>query len=337
MLPLLVRTRAPHEAATLNHLPLARPRMRAALPLLFALALPGCVDLSGLGLGTDEEPAVLARTGYLDSAMLLSEGKENDTSAVRVGSFFQAWADGADYPTWEAPPTARDVLIDALHVTLYVRPTGPVLETARFPDVMVYGGAGGSWIGFGSVQTQSVLLPGEIHELEVDLEAPEGGLWVPAGSSLGIKVVPVMHQNDAADIEILVGGEAASQATWEERVTTALAPALVSGTDAGEVVGSAYAGDATPESAHHRVEINYQGEPQVLLAWMNVTSNEGIPDIDLGLTGPDGEPIAFSGTPTPREFIRLRAENLAGPGVYTLTATSYGSARAQVEMQWLVG
>lgn len=301
--------------------------------LLAALLLAGCLDQ--LAAPADEGPA--AREAYFTSGMELNATNEAETTGVRAGSFFQAWAEGVDYPTWRAPAETRDVLVENVTVTLRIRATGPVLETARFPDVMIYGGSGEAWMGFGNATTPPVLAPGTVYSFDVPVAPPAGGLFVPAGERFGLKVVPVMHQNDVADVEILVGGEQGSRAAWTTRpLDLPRAANATTGADSGELRGSNYAGPAAPDTVRHRVAVQVNDTPVQLLAWMNTTEHQGIPDIDLSIVGPEGDELAFSGTPTPREMLRLAAPNLQGPGNYTLVATSYGSARAVVSIEWAV-
>lgn len=307
--------------------------MRTGPFLLVALLLAGCAVPED---GLDADAQTVTRGAWFDSAMALSEEPENDTKAVRTGGFFRAWAAGTDYPTWLAPPATRDVLVDEVHVTLHLRVTGPVAETARFPDVMVYGGSGGAWMGYGNATTPSVLVPGQVYKLEVAVAVPVGGMWVPRGGSFGLKVVPVMMQESAADVEILVGGET-SRAAWTERGTTGLDEELTPGSEKGETTGSAYAGPAAPASVSHAAKVTLDDEPKAIVAWLNTTAHQGIPDIDLAVHAPDGTTLAFSGTPTPKEFIRLHADNLRGPGEYRIVGTSYGSARSSFTLEWRAG
>lgn len=315
--------------------------MRLPLSLVVALFVvaAGCASDAPGGDGAQAEDTTPAsKSAFFTSDMTLAPEPATDMTGVGAGSFFLAWGEGRDYPTWEDAPVPADVRVENLTTTLFLRATGPVVETVRFPDVMIYAGAGGAFMGFASAKFASVLVPGEIYEVPLELTAPAGGLFVPAGERLSFKVVPVMHQNDAADVEILVGGDAASTVAWQE---TRAAPVgeltLTHGDATGEATGSAYAGDAAPESVRHLTVVPTATPPRAFLVWMNTTSHTGVPDIDLSLEGPDGAEIAFSGTPTPREFLRLGPANLVEAGEYTIIVTSYGSARATFTVEWLVG
>lgn len=315
------------------------PPRALLLSLCLALAAAGCLGSSDppAGGATPDAGSPVDHTGFFTSDMGLAPTAEADAAAVRSGSFFQAWAQGTDYPTWESDALGADQIVHNLSITLFVRSTGPVVESVRFPDIMVYAGAGGAWMGFNSTKFASVLVPGQVYEITMALAVPEGGLVIPRGERLGFKVVPVMHQNDAADVEILVGGEQATVVTFTATPTTLPAPALSAGSDAGEATGSAYAGDAAPPTVSHVTSVPTTAVPQAFLVWMNVTDHAGIPDIDLALLAPDGTQLAFGGTPTPREFIRLSAPNLRDAGEYSIVVTSYGSARATFSIEWLVG
>lgn len=306
---------------------------RGAL-LLVAFLLAGCLG-AGADPRADEAPA--ERRAHFAPTMTLVEAAPAEQAAVRSGSFFRAWADGTDYPTWLADPQERDVLVDDISLDLYVRVTAPVAITGRFPDIMAYAGSGDAWLGFASTQTDPVLLPGRVYRFGLALEGPSGGLWVPAGETFGVKIVPVMTQGEQNDVEILLGADTPSGVAWRERPVALEARPLLDGRAEGEVAGSAYAGAAAPPSTSHATPLPLAEPPQRILAWMNTTSHEGIPDLDFSLVGPDGEVVASAGTPTPREGIRVAAPNGLPAGEYRLVVTSYGSARAAFTVEWLAG
>lgn len=313
-----------------------------ALTLVALVLTAGCVGApEGSDAATDAAAgAARERTGWFSADMTLAEAAPAESAGVGAGSFFLAWAEGADYPTWLDAPASEAVLVTNVTSKLFLRATGPVVESGRFPDVMIYGGVGDSWMAIATTKFASVLVPGEVHEIDLELELPPGGLVLPPGESLGFKVVPVMHQSDAADVEILVGGDTASRATWTQAPIAPAAPSTLAHGDArGETVGSAYAGEAAPESTSFRHAVPLDAAPSAFLVWMNTTDAAGVPDIDLSLELPDGEVVAFSGTPTPREFLRLHARNFegAGAGEYVIVVTSYGSARSAFTIEWLVG
>lgn len=278
------------------------------------------------------------RAAFFTKDMALAEAPPAESSAVRAGSFFQAWAAGDDYPTWRAPPTGRDVAIEDIVATVVVRVTAPVARTFRFPDIMVYAGAGEAWMTINTTQTPPVLVPGETYSYELPIPSPPGGLWLPAGEPFGLKVVPVMHQNDQADVEILVGTTDGSRATWTERAVEPIAVGRhADGSATGDLAGSEYAGAAAPPTARHREVVEVAQANATLLVWMNTTASQGVPDLDLEIVSPDGESVVFVGTPTPHEHARLAPFNLAGAGAYTVVVHNYGSARASFSLEWVVG
>lgn len=302
--------------------------------LVLALLSPGCLLLASEA-GEDlwlERPV----HAWATAEMGLVEALPARSAAVATGGFFRAWAEGDDYPTWRAEPAPRDLLVTGVSVHLVVRATGPVVETARFPDIMVYAGGGESWLGYGSAQTEGVLVPGRTYEFPVDVQGPEGGLWVPRGEQFGVKVVPVMLQEDGADVEVLVGPQG-STVSWHQAPLGAEPRPAVSERVAGTVAGSAYAGEAAPETTSARYPVSLPGDATAFLAWMNVTANEGVPDVDLSLEREDGTVVAFSGTPTPREHLKLAGGAIQAPGDHVIVVTSYGSARASFTLEWAIG
>lgn len=312
--------------------------MRGAHVALGLLVLAaGCL---APGASTDDEPAAWAgaRASFLHSAMTLAAAPEGNVSAVRTGGFFEAWAAGEDYPTWVADPLPGHARVTSATVTLYVQASGPVVESARFPDIMVYGGAGDAWMGFGSRTDLNAILPGDVLELDVELAMPEGGLWLAPDVGFGLKVVPVMlQQDDTADVEILLGGDTPSSVAWTVEPIDVPDARPESGSSTGEVMGTIYAGPAAPPTTSDRIPLAVPADAVWILAWMNTTDNVGIPDIDLGIEAPDGTPIATSGTPTPREAIRVAGANLPAAGEYQLVVTTAGSPKATVQVEWLIG
>lgn len=311
------------------------------VPLLaLALALAGCVAAPD---GPDAEDADAGgtdstREAWLTAEMGFADESPSERAAVRAGSFYADWAQGTDYPTWESDPMPSAVRVVEMRIDLAFDVSAPVLQSPRFPDVMAYGGAGGSWIGFNSTRGDDpALTPGQTYRWTVPLALPEGGLWIPAGERLGLKIVPVMLQNDQSDFRILVGGEDGSRVAWTQAPGIETPPLTQGEGATGETVGSAYAGAAAPASTSHRTTIPLGADARALLVWMNTTAAQGVPDIDMAVQGPDGADVASSGTPTPREFIRLGPDNLRGPGDYTVLVTSYGSARATFTVEWATG
>ena len=311
-----------------------------ALALTLILALAGCVTPGTSTPDGEGEQAELpaSQTGFLHSAMTLAPAAEATQAAVRTGSFFESWAAGEDYPTWYADPLGQHALVTSIQVTLFVQVTGPVVESGRFPDIMVYAGAGDAWMGYGERRDLSAFQPGQVYELDVEVAVPEGGLWLAPDVGLGLKVAPVMlQQTDHADVEILLGGDTASVGTWTlqpHAVPDGLG--IETGAADGEVVGTIYAGPVAPPTTSARTQVALPEGAAYVLAWMNTTDHVGIPDIDLGIEAPDGTALATSGTPTPREALRLAAPNLRGPGEYQLVVTTAGSPRATFHLEWAV-
>ena len=310
--------------------------MRSLAGLLVLVLLAGCLGAPGpVPPGVDGGEGA-SRVAWLTSGMGFAARPEESRAAVRAGSFYADWAQGTDYPTWEGEPMAAPTRVLDLSVELLVDVSGPVVQSPRFPDIMVYGGAGGAWMGFNSTNELTALVPGQLYRWKADLVLPEGGLWLPAGERLGVKVVPVMLQSDAADVLVLVGQEDGSRVSWTEARGVEVPTAKGEGAQ-GEVVGSAYAGQAAPPTTSHVTKVSLEGAPRAFLVWMNVTGSQGVPDIDLAVRGPDGADVTSSGTPTPKEFIRLGPDNLRGPGEYEVVVTSYGSARATFTLEWATG
>lgn len=312
--------------------------MRLPVALLALALLPGCIGAPDPtpGPAGGEGSSAGVHQAWLTSEMGFAAQPEEERKAVRAGSFYADWAQGTDYPTWEGEPVGNATRVLNLTVELLVDASGPVVQSPRFPDIMVYGGAGGAWMGFNSTNELTALVPGQVYRWKADLVLPEGGLWLPTGERLGVKVVPVMLQNDQADVLVLVGQEDGSRLWWTTAPGVDVPTTPGEGAQ-GEVAGSAYAGPAAPSTTSHVTTVALEGEPRAFLVWMNTTSAQGVPDIDMAVRGPDGKDVTSAGTPTPREFIRLGPDNLRGPGDYQVVVTSYGSARATFTLEWATG
>jgi len=203
---------------------------------------------------------------------------------------------------------------------------------------MVYGGAGDAWTAFGSRSDLNAIAPGETLEVEVELTMPEGGLWLAPDVGFGLKVVPVMLQQDEhADVQIVVGGDRGSRVRWSVEPMPVADARAERGDATGEVTGTIYAGPAAPPTTSARTPLAVPPDAAWLIVWMNTTSHIGVPDVDLGVEGPDGALLATAGTPTPREAIRLGGTSLPGPGAYQLVVTTAGAPRAQFTLEWQLG
>lgn len=304
--------------------------VRAAL-VGTVILLVGCVTPNAVP--TFHLQALPPAQVWLTSAFTLNADPPLEEETVAAAPFFQAWQAGGDYPTWVADATTGDVLVDALQVTLVVRATGPVVQSARFPDIMVYAGSGPAWMGYGERRDTDAFVPGQTYRVDVTVALPPGGLWISPDAPLGLKIVPVMLQQDQSELEIVVGPHA-SIATLHALPAPPPRGAPVHAEAEGEVTGTMYAGAAAPATTSQRFPVELPANA-TLLAWMNTTVNQGVPDLDLALEGPSGKVIAGSGTPTPREALRLRPENLEGAGTYQLVVTTAGSPHATFHLDWL--
>lgn len=305
------------------------------LAVLAMVVMAGCLSPVAPG-GETTAPWASERDVYLRSTMTLADAPEDEARSVAMRPFFQAWAAGDDYPTWLLDPTGRDALVTSLHVTLFLRVTGPVLTSARFPDVMVYAGSDDAWMGYGELRAMSAFTPGEVYEIGFEIALPRGGLWLAPDGRLGLKVVPVMTQQEQANVEVLLGPETPSGARLRIEPLEVARGSEVSGDGGGQVVGTMYAQQAAPPTTRHATPIDLPPGASYLVAWMNTTESVGVPDLDLSLVDADGKDVAGSGTPTPREAIRVPAAALAGEDA-SLVVTTAGAPRATFRLEWRIG
>jgi len=312
-----------------------RRPLRYLVLLGIVLATPGCTDSLG-NTPADAPTDSLAGSHYLSAdGGLVQEAPA--AGSVLAPPFFAAWQAGNDYPTFRTPPLARATLIDDIEATIRVRFEGPVAETGRFPDLMVYAGVNDAWMGYGSADLPAASTDFE-GDRQVDLDLPIGGLWLPAGATFGIKVVPVMVNDDNGDIFVVTGPEASRVSIGTSRAFDVPVTSVAHLDAAGTTTGSAYSGDTGKDagaSSYHAIVLD--ATATTLTVWMNTTSADGLPDLDLALIAADGTQVASAGTPTPQESLVLRiAADAIPPGDYDLVVTSYGAARASYSLAWLI-
>jgi hypothetical protein len=137
---------------------------RAPITIAVVLMFSGCV-----GSSTSATSKISPTEFFLSALMTLDGSPGDETMAVRAAPFFQAWKAGEDYPTWVADPLHSDITITTLNVTLYLRADGPVVQSARFPDIMVYAGSGDAWMGYGERRDVDALVPGQTYRIEIPI------------------------------------------------------------------------------------------------------------------------------------------------------------------------
>lgn len=321
------------------------PRARGLLLalLLTTAGLAGCLGSQQTADPADGRPAAdptggsLASELYLTGAMALTPTPptSDEPEAVPVGSFYTAWAQGDEQPTWtakgpvEAPVRITEAAL-SFHYTAEtaVVTTGP--QDQGFPEFVVYLGTEAAPMAWASVAGPDIVQEGEIVEAEAPLTLPEGGLVLPAGAMPVVKIAPVQAQQEqGARLEVLVNATSTPsrvELTTEpiELVETTEQPVL---DEEGQLAGSAYALGQTEGASSMSFPVEVPATAVGLTASLERTTGVGIADIDLEVQAPDGTIIAQSVTPEDDEGLALYAPNLAvgGPGTWTLVVTNYGN------------
>lgn len=325
--------------------------MRAALFVLATLALlAGClsigdetdVESQSDTAEVDEEGA--NRTLYLHGEdELAAREPAGEPETVAFGSFYTAWAQGEQQPTWAGQGLEETLLVEAVELTFFytaesvVATTGPQGE--GFPEFVVYLGTEQAPMAWASVEGPDVVQQGEHVEATAELSLPEGGLVLPAGAEPIVKLAPVQGQGslDGTRIEFLVNGtDTPSRAELTARpleLAEADERSLVDET--GTLAGSAYALGADETTTADAYEVPVDEATTGLDARLERVQGAGIADIDLELLDSEGEVVARSVTPEATEGLALREPNVAaiGEGPWTLRVVNYGNAVVEYRLE----
>lgn len=315
--------------------------MRAVLFLAVLLAGCAATPAPAPPPAPASGPVTFWLTGDGFSAAAPGEG---DPVRVPSGNFFDAWANGEGLPTWrgEALAPGATFLATAVRVVAWAESPSGAAQGGRFPSYIAYVGNEGFLQGQASLPPLGVVPPGDRRELTFDLALPLGGLVLRGDEPLELLLTPVQSNDDRAQsIEFLVGS-AATPSRIELEGAAVVLPGAVEGESheqdgrhTGTLSGSAYAPTGPVEgvsAATFPFEVP-EGAREVVVT-MTVTSNVGIPDVDLTVYAPDGEAAANSVTPYGVEAVRLLAPNLGagGPGTWNAEVVDYGSATADFEL-----
>lgn len=315
----------------------------ATTPLWTALAvvLAGCA--APAPAPASDDPAVVATWWLTDTAFSRDAPPEGEPIRVPSGNFFDAWRRGEGLPTWRGPAPDATLLATAVRVVAWAEAPNGAAQGGRFPSYIAYVGNAGYLQAQASLPPLGVVPPGDRRELVFDLALPAGGLVLRADEPLELLLTPVQSNDDRAQgIDFLVGSAATPSRVEVEGTRLALPP---TGDDehrdshTGRLAGSAYAPTGAVEgvsAATFPFDVP-EGATEATVT-MTVTSNVGIPDVDLTVYMPDGTAAANSVTPYGVEAVRLLAPNLAagGSGTWTAEVVDYGSATAEFALEILV-
>ncbi len=285
----------------------------------------------------------LPETLYLDADTRLRGDAPTDQEAegVPVGSFYTAWAEGAEQPTWTGPALSSPARVTNATLTFYytaettVATTGP--QDQGFPEFVVYLGTEQAPMGWASLQGPDVVQQGDQVEITGELSLPAGGLVYRTGDAPVVKIAPVQAQGDEGSRLIILvdGAEAPSRVDMDVEPVTL--PGWTPGTPIqhdGTLAGSAYATGPQEGTTAASFPVDLRPGHAGIIVDLERATGAGIADIDLELIGPDGVVVARSVTPEDDEGLALFAPNVEaiGHGTWTLRVVNYGNVAVQFEL-----
>lgn len=311
--------------------------------LLVALVLAGCSAPAARPPAASGDVTPATATFWLtDVGFTTAPPVDGEPVRVPSGNFFDAWARGEGLPTWRGAGPDATVLATAVRVVAWAESPEGAAQAGRFPSYIAYVGNEGFLQGQASLEPLGAVQPGDRRELVFDLALPAGGLVLVAGEPLELLLTPVQSNDDRAQgIDFLVGS-ASTPSRVEIDATPVTLPAREDGEEhardeshTGTLAGSAYAPTGAVEGVSARTfPFEVDADALEVTVTMTVTSNVGIPDVDLIVYMPDGTAAADSVTPYGVEAVRLLAPNLdaGGRGTWTAQVVDYGSASADFEI-----
>lgn len=332
-----------------------RSHARWLLVLALALVLfAGCLGADEEGSGEtaseDETQEVDTATAslwlegpmYLTGSMGLSSTLGDETQWVAAGSFYTAWAQAEEQPTWEGRALQTGLHVSSVELSFYYTSesatvtTGP--EDQGFPEFVVYFGTEKAPMAWASVDGPDVVTDSQIVHAEAELSLPEGGIVLPAGVKPVVKLAPVQGQGSQENTRLVFLVN--STATPSSATIDAQEISVDEGEDqrvidtTGTLAGSAYALGAEETTTADVHELEVTSEHVGLLAELQRLEGAGIADIDLELLDPDGQVVARSVTPEADEGLALYQPNVdaIGEGTWTLRVVNYGNAAVTYEL-----
>jgi hypothetical protein len=255
------------------------------------------------------------------------------------GSFYTAWANGDEQPTWTSEALDQGLHVTEVELAFFytaetaVATTGP--QEQGFPEFVVYLGTAEAPMAWASVEGPDVVREGEVVELTAELNMPAGGIVLPAGSEPIVKLSPVQGQGSAEGTRIVFlanGTDTPARAELEaEPIALDGAGVETVVEQVGTLAGSAYALGADEQTTADSYEIEVPEATSGLAAQLERVDGAGIADIDLELLDGDGEVVARSVTPEAQEGLALREPNVdaIGEGPWTLRVVNYGNAAVE--------
>lgn len=318
------------------------------LGLVVLVLAAGCTTVQQPGPqapdGFVEDPDErVSRTLYLDGEMRLTDRSPTDATPDRVsmGSFYANWTTGDPQPTWTAPALGGAILVDHAQLTFFytanetaVPTTGPQGE--GFPEFVVYVGTEQAPQAWASVEGPDVVREGEVVRVSAEMNLPTGGLVLEPGEEPIVKIAPVQGQgSQRGQVDLLANAtETPSRVVLQgQPISLPRSQASPALDETGTLSGTVYVtGPEGPTADNHtlRVPAGSHG----FVASLERVQGAGVADIDLHAIGPDGEVVAQSVTPEPREGLAMHPPNLdaAGTGTWTLRVVNVGNAAVEYRL-----
>ncbi len=198
---------------------------RLSAPLLLALLLSGCLGATEPTVEdmASEAPAALIGLNLTANQALLPAA---EPGRVPLGWSMAEYTRGTLPPVWLSAPMERDMLIQSGAVALSFAPNPASVSLLARPEFTAWFGVEDRFGTHLFFDGPSVMRADEVFTAAADLPLPPGGLVIPAGERVALRVASYMADGEQADVIDLVVGDsdAPSQLTLMMRPVE-LAPA----------------------------------------------------------------------------------------------------------------
>lgn len=320
------------------------------LALLAVAVLSGCLDPGGVVCACqpswpDPWAYSTVHSFFLKPGLGLSEEGPASEEPQRVASsdFWVRYETGRPQPTFRSEAQNESFLVENATVRFWFTTDAVVPNTGTFAEWDAWFGTNVSIGAVVAMDGPDVVQRGQIYHLEAEIGLPPGGLVVESGEELALLLRPVMLQNDANDLYLLVDSMDTPSAL--ELTVRARDPAFAS--DDLVPITSTFSG-TLPAPAY--VEASLDREPSSLTTGrhsFNVPASAakvevaltgsvllGGKDLDLLVFDGNGTQAAQSVTPYANEHARLHGENLAKlePGTWFAQVNNWLGAGATYTM-----
>lgn len=310
----------------------SHPTVASVCILLFSGCLAGTdgadeADDTGLDVLPSPEgvvPSVLFLNA--DGLMMPAVPEAEAPEFVSLGWSFGEYVQGVAPPTWVGPRAVEAYAVSAITATVIYESRTPVASPQARDEFTAWVGAAGQTVDHQFEPGMPVFVAGTTQEITFTFVMPPGGLVVPVGERLLLRIADYYGDSEEASaIGVQVGHAMASRVDLEaEPVSlpeTTMREAL---NETKEIRGegcATYSLPVDPELGTANYDLEVGADVRSLhIRLRGVDFQAGGHDIDLELYAPDGSLAAQAVAPMHEEDLDMYWPNLnaTGAGLYKL-------------------